>query len=401
VFARPADFVGRVNVPEQRLREEFEARRASLTTPERRTYVRISAPTQAQAEDAAARLSRGENPDAIAAALGLQVTRGANQARNEVPDRRVAEAVFSQARGAVRAIQGQLTPWAVVRVDAVAAASEPSYEAQREELRLAIATEEAGELLNTAIGAFEDARGAGASVTDAARQANLPVATIAAVEAGGRDSSGAPVEALAGHEDLLRLAFETPEGEASEFTPAGDADVVVAVDRIIPATVRPLSEVRQQLSQLWVARERVRRLRELGAELIEAVRGGQSFAAAARANGFVMRVSSQAVNRQAATQIPARGLPAQIFAGAEGAVVADMRADGLAVVVAQVEQINRADPANAPQVVEAARAQLEQGIAQSLGQAAQDEIVARANPRRNERMLERLYPSDSADQENQ
>jgi hypothetical protein len=165
--------------------------------------------------------------------------------------------------------------------------------------------------------------------------------------------------------------------------------------------VRPLSDVRQQLSQLWVARERVRRLRELGAELIEAVRGGQSFAAAARAKGFVMRVTSQAVNRQAASQIPARGLPAQIFAGAEGAVVADMRADGLAVVVAQVEQINRADPANAPQVVEAARAQLEQGIAQSLGQAAQDEIVARANPRRNERMLERLYPSDSADQENQ
>lgn len=397
VFARPADFVGRVSVPEARLREEFEARRASLTTPERRSYVRISAQTQAQANDAAARLSRGESPDAVATALGLQMTRGADQPRNEVPDRRVAEAVFTQARGAVHAVQGQLTPWVAVRVDAITPGSEPSFEAQREELRLAIATEEAGGLLNTAIGAFDDARGAGASVTEAARQAGLSTSTIAEVEEGGRDRSGAPVAALEGHEDLLSIAFDTPEGEASDFIPAGDADVVVAVDRVVPASVRPLAEVREQLSQVWVAQERARRLRELGAEVIEAVRGGQSFAAAARAKGFTMGERSQTLNRQAASQIPSRGLPTQIFAAAEGAVVADMHVTGAAVLVAHVGQIDRADPASAPQVVEAARAQLEQSVTESLGVAARDEIVARARPRRNEPLLERTYPSSSAD----
>ncbi|MGH6949910.1 MAG: SurA N-terminal domain-containing protein [Vitreimonas sp.] len=397
VFARPADFVGRVNVPEAQLREAFEARRASLTTPERRSYVRISAQSQAQANDAAARLTRGEAPEAVATALSLQLTRGADQARTEVPDRRVAEAVFTQARGAVRAVQGQLTPWVVVRVDSITPGSEPSFEAQREELRLAIATEEAGGLLNTAIGAFDDARGAGASVADAARQAGLPTVTVAEVEEGGRDRSGAPVAALADHEDLLRIAFDTPEGEASDFLPAGDADVVVAVDRVTAASVRPLAEVREQLSQLWVARERVRRMRELGAEVIEAVRGGQSFAAAARAHGFTLGNRSQTLNRQAASQIPSRGLPTQIFAAAQGDVVADMHASGGALLVAHVEQINRADPASAPQVVEAARAQLEQSVTESLGAAARDEIVARANPRRNNELLERSYPSSTAD----
>lgn len=282
-------------------------------------------------------------------------------------------------------------------MDAITPGSEPSFEAQREELRLAIATEEAGGLLNTAIGAFDDARGAGASVTEAARQAGLSTSTIAEVEEGGRDRSGAPVAALEGHEDLLSIAFDTPEGEASDFIPAGDADVVVAVDRVVPASVRPLAEVREQLSQVWVAQERARRLRELGAEVIEAVRGGQSFAAAARAKGFTMGERSQTLNRQAASQIPSRGLPTQIFAAAEGAVVADMHVTGAAVLVAHVGQIDRADPASAPQVVEAARAQLEQSVTESLGVAARDEIVARARPRRNEPLLERTYPSSSAD----
>jgi peptidyl-prolyl cis-trans isomerase D len=391
VYARPQDFIARVNVPEQRLREEFEARRASLTTPERRTYVRISAQTQQQANDAAARLGRGESPDAVAAALGLPATRGADQARTEVPDARVADAVFTQERGVVRAVQGQLTPWAVVRVDAITPGQEPSFESQRAELRNAIAAEEASDLLNAAISNFEDARAAGGGIADAARRAGLPVVTIPAVEAGGRDQSGAPVAALADQEALLELAFETSESEASDFTPVGDADVVVAVDRIIPATVRPLAEVREELAQEWVRRERIRRLRELGAEFIAAVNGGQSFEAAARAKGFVMRADSQAIDRRSAAQIPSRGLAPQIFGVAQGAVVTDMRMDGATVWVAQVEQINRANPAEAPQIVEAARAQIEQGLTQSLGEAVQDEIVARAHPRRNERLLQAQF----------
>lgn len=401
VYARPEDFIARINVPEARLQEEFEARRASLTQPERRSYVRISAQTQQQANDAVARLTRGESPDAVASALGLQITRGANQARTEVPDARVAAAVFEQPRGQARAIQGQLTPWAVVRVEEITPASEPTFASMRAELHNAIASEEAADLLNTAIGAFDDARAAGASVTDAARQANLPVVTIPAVSADGRAQTGEPVAALEGQEALLQIAFETPESEASDFLPVGDADVVVAVDRIIPASVRPLAEVREDLSRFWIIRERARRLRELGAEFIAAVEGGQDFRAVARARGFTIRVNSQRINREAAAEIPARGLPAQIFAAAQNDVVSDMRADGGAILVARVEEIRREDPASAPQVVEAARGQLEQALVASLGQAAQDEVVANARPRRNDRLLQQLYPSTSADAEGQ
>jgi len=399
VYARPQDFIARVNVPEQRLREEFETRRASLMRPERRSYIRLTAQSEAQANDAAARLNRGESPDAVATALGLQITRGADQPRTDVPDARVADAVFTQARGQARAVRGQLTPWAVVRVENITAPVEPTFAELRTTIHDAIAGDEAADMLNTAIGVFEDARAGGATFAEAARQSGLPIVTIPATTAEAQDQSGAVIEALAGHEAVLTTAFDTPEGEATDFMPVDDADVMVSVERVIPATVRPLAEVRPQLVQMFTARELGRRLRERGAQVVAAVRGGQSFAAAARANGFTVRVTSQAVDRQAAAaQIPSRGLPTQIFSAQQGDVVTDMRADQPGVLVAQVERINRADPASAPQVVEAARSEIQGSIGSSFAEALQNEIVDRARVRRNESLLQRMFPATTDDQ---
>jgi peptidyl-prolyl cis-trans isomerase D len=402
VVADPADFIARVDVPEARLREEFEARRASLTQPERRTYVRLSAQNQQQANDAAARLGRGENPEAVAQALGLQLTRAENQTRNEVPDRGVANAVFMMQRGQARAVQGTLSPWFVVRLESVTPAVEPSFEAMRADLRQAIAMDESRTMLSDAVSAFEDARSGGASITDAARQHGLQVINIPAVNEQGGAPNGQPIEALASQQELLRTAFQTPEGEASDFIPAGDADVIVAVDRITPSTVRPLAQVREQLAQAWIARERVRRMRELARDVEEAVRGGQTFANAARAHRFNVVVPSRPIDRRLATEIPSRGLGPQIFAAAQGDVVSDMRADGGAVLVAQVEAINRQDPAEQPQVVEGIRGQMQRSLLESVDLAVRGEIVASTRVRRNEALLNQLFPRENAeDQEGQ
>jgi peptidyl-prolyl cis-trans isomerase D len=400
VYARPSDFVARVIVPEARLREEFDARAAALTQPERRSYVRIVARNEAQANEIAARLNRGESADAVAAALSLQATRGENQAQREVPDSAVAEAIFAApVRGQARVARGDLSPWVVVKVEGSTPEVRPDFAAYREELRNAIATDEAADLLNAAVSAFEDTRAGGASIADAARRHGLPVVVIQAVELGGRDQQGRVLEALAGHEDVLELVFETPEGEATDFIPVGDTDVMASVDRIIPPSVRPLDEVRQELTQAWISRERARKLRELGEQIVEAVRGGQSLAQAARAHRASVVVASRQMDRAAASQIPARGLAGQIFAAAEGAVVSDTAANGNAVFVAVIERINRAEPADAPQAVEANRAQLQTNIGQSVGEALQAEIVDRARPRRNETLISRTYRSSSENAE--
>jgi peptidyl-prolyl cis-trans isomerase D len=398
VYADPADFIARVDVPETRLREEFDARRAALTRPERRTYVRLAAQNEQQANDAAARLTRGDNPQAVAQALGLQLTRGEDQTRADVPDRSVGEAVFALRAGQARAVRGQLTPWVVVRLDSITPAVEPSFDSLRAELRQAIAADEATDLLNSAVTAFEDARSGGASIAEAARQNGLRLVSVPAVEAQGRAPNGAPVEAVAEQAELLRTAFQTPEGEASDFLPVGGADVIVSVDGVTPPTVRPLAEVRDTLSQLWRAEERVRRLRERADQLVAAVRGGQSFAAATRAHGFrIIPPASQAIDRRQASQALPADLAGQIFAAAEGGVSSVIAPDGGAVLVAQVERINRLDPAEQPQAVEQIRGQLQQGLAESFVQAVQGEVLAQARVRRNEELLDQLFRAGNAE----
>lgn len=409
VYARTADFVGRVDVPEARIREEFDARAPSLTQPERRTYVRIAATNQAQANDAAARINRGESAAAVAQALSLQVTRGENQARSEVPDTAAAAAIFgAQVRGPAVVSRGSLSPFIVVKVESSTPAVTPNFADHRDELRTAIATDEATDLLNAAVTTFEDARAGGASLQDAARQAGLTAVSIPAVEAGGRDQQGRPVEALTGHEEVLSTAFQTAEGEATDFTPAGDADVVAGVDRIIPESVRPLEEVRTQLIQAWTERERVTRLRELGEQIVAAVEGGQSLAAAAAANRARVVVPSRTIDRRSAFQSLPQGLAGQIFGAAEGAAVNNVQQAG--VLIAVVERINRPDPSADPQLIEATRTYAERpcmqqalqagappfcGLSSSIVEALQGEILSRGNPRRFEDRINSIYRGSS------
>jgi peptidyl-prolyl cis-trans isomerase D len=416
VYARPADFVTRVNVPEARIREEFDARAPSLTQPERRTYVRIAAPTEAQANEAAERVNRGESAAAVAQAMSLQVTRGENQAQAQVPDDAVGAAVFrAQVRGPAIVARGELSPFVVVRVESSTPAVAPSFAEAREEIRNAIAADEAHDLLSAAVSTFEEARASGTPLADAARQAGLPVVSIPAVEAGGRDQQGRPVEALTGHEELVATAFQTLEGEATDFIAVGEADVIAGVDRIIPASVRPLEAVRADLVQAWIGRERARRLRELGEQIVTAVNGGQTLAQAAGANRARVVVSSRSIDRRGAAQALPQGLAGQMFAVGEGTAFSQVSSNG--VLIAVVEHINRPDIAAAdPQILEATRLYAERpcmqqalqagappycGLSTSVMEALQGDIVHNSNPRRNERVIANTYRASNAEEDAQ
>ncbi len=399
-IARIEDFLPRVTVDPEQLATEVEARRDSVTAPERRTYVRLTAQNEAQANDIAQRLNRGETAQAVAAAVGVQSTRGENQTRAEVLDEAVAAAVFETAAGApARVVRGRLSPFVVVRVETVTTAPPVDLATLREQVRAAIAHEEAAELLNTAIGAFEDARSAGTSLADAARANGLSVLTAPPISAQGVDQQGRPVESLAVLAEPIRSAFELSEGEATDFLPFDGGDVMVSVDSIIPASVRPLEEVRDALIVGWTARERERRLQERGAAVVQAIREGASFQDAARANRLNIMVRSQQLNRQQATQIPARALGNSLFQARAGEAVTDLRADGGALLVGIVETINRTDPTEAPQMVEQVRAADTRVLTNTFADSVASEIVARMKPNRNQRLLDRSFPPSSANSE--
>jgi peptidyl-prolyl cis-trans isomerase D len=393
VLARIRDFMAQVDVPEERIREEFEARRSALARPETRTLAQLSAPDEASARQAADRLAAGESPEAIAAALGLQAVAYEGRQREAVADSAVAEAAFAMNIGdAPRVVRGRLSPWAVVELIGVTPSVEARYEDLHDSLRDEIAEIEASDMRDEAIATFEEARAGGTPIADAARAARLGVVQTPSVTAQGVTPDGRRVAEFEAAPELLRMAFETPEGEASDFMPAGDdVDVVVSVDRIIPVSVRPLEEVRDDLEEAWLMRERVRRLNEIRDEIVAAVEGGESFTAAARARRVPVVVTSQPIDRQRVQQLPARQLGMLIFDARVNEVVSDTRNDGGAVLMAQVERIERADPAENAEQMEQARLQLQQTLGESLVEALTYAAQVRVAPKRNNRLLERTF----------
>jgi peptidyl-prolyl cis-trans isomerase D len=400
VYARDTDFAARVTIPDAQVNTEFEQRRATLVQPEKRSSTRITATSEQQANAIAARLARGENADAVAHSLGLQAIHGADEARNAVSDANVAAAVFAMTPNSPpRVVRGTLAPFVVVQVTSVTAAVNPDAAALntlRTQIRQQMAMEQAGELKDAATNAFDEARGGGAATADAARRAGLQVVTIPAADAQGRDPAGQPIAPLAGdHNELLRTANQTAEGEASDFIPSGDGvDVVVAVDHIIPASIRPFAQVRDAVAQRWIAQEVGRRAQEFANTVVREIQGGRPLTAVAASHNMRMAGRSQPVNREFASQHLPQRLSAQIFAAPEGGVVSDIpvNANGQAgILVAVVEQIHRIDPRQMTPDIQQARTAAARGIARDLSGAIQSQVTANAHVERHEDVITRTF----------
>jgi peptidyl-prolyl cis-trans isomerase D len=261
--------------------------------------------------------------------------------------------------------------------------------------------------MNSALDEFEAARDSGASVAEAARSAGLEVTAVAGIDQANRNPEGALVGLPP---PLLRAAFAAEQGEVSDRIALGSTEAWVAVDRITPATLRPLDEVRADVVSGWTAQKRQQRLQALGQSVVQAIANGQTLPEAARANRMSVVASSQELQRSAFAAANPQGLAArippdlaqEIFAARQGGVVSAVNPEAEAVWVAIVEEIRRTDPASNPQAVQDIRARLEFDcrpgqnrpppcLRASLADAVEADMVGAANVRRNPDRLRAMF----------
>lgn len=363
----PQDFAAGVSVPDEKVRELFEFRKAELGTAATRSFVQLVAPDEAKAQDAARRLAAGEDPAAIARALGLQAPLTFQAVRaDQVPDKAVAEAVFAlDAAGSTPAIKGALA-WAAARVTAATAAETPSFDAAAPALRAEIAAEEAQGALLKATEAFEDATTDGATLEAAARQAGLRVITLAPVDAQGRRADGQPDSFLATAGDALNVAFDQAQSEIGEMVSLpGGGYAAVRVDAIQAAAPRPLAEVREPLIAQWRLEELERRLRARAAALAGEARKG-TLEAVARTVGRPAVKRPRPILRGETDNLIGPELGQAIFTAKAGDVVFGPASQPGVIVLARVDTVERDADNAVPTRVEASRQANTQSLAQDL-----------------------------------
>ncbi len=339
----PASVTDKVEVTEDDLQEAYRTQRATFETPEQREIEQITFPDQAAADAAAARLKSGTAFTTVAQERGLSaddIKIGNQTAANM--DARLARVAFSTPEGAASVpVQGPFG-WVILRVAKVTPATTKTFEEMREPLRATLTRARAVGHMQELSSMFEDERAGGGTLADAAKKLGLQVKTVASVDQMGMTPQGAKAESPASS-DFLEHVFIMEDGDESDpFQTMDQNYYVVKLNEVTPAALKPLGEVRDAVTQGYIAQARAEALRKRADELATQAKTS-GLAQATSALGRTP-VRTMPLKRDANSDVLSPIVLQQIFAVPVGDAVAGPGVQPLTYIVARVADAQHAAP---------------------------------------------------------
>lgn len=359
-----------ISVPDDKLREEYEARIAEFETPETREVEQFIVGDKDAAERAAALLKQDKDfaqvskETAKIAPISLGAVSRSTLA-SQAPE--LAEAVFGLSQPGVAGPVETPFGWHLLRVTKIVPGRRLPFEQVRADLAKAIAHEQAVDQLYQILGKFEDDLAGGAALDETAKKYGLKPIKVAAVDAAGHDAKGQPVPDLPKSPEFLRTVFTTEVGRDSRLVELGnDGYFVVHVDGSTPPAVRPLDQVRAQVVEAWKNEKRDEAAKARAQQIMERARAGADLAGVISGEKGLRVLLPAPFTREAAD--PAHGLTPQIaallFEAKPGEVVMGATPEGYAV--AKLRDVRPGDPATDPKGYEQARINARNAVASDL-----------------------------------
>ncbi|CCQ73955.1 SurA N-terminal domain-containing protein [Magnetospira sp. QH-2] len=313
VSLKAEDLAGNVAVSEDRVVELFQERSGTYNIPERRKLSQAVLPDEAAAKALVESANAGGE---LTGAVDLGV-----MDKSGLPLPELADVAFSLSKGQVGGPVKSPFGWHVFKVEDIEAARTKTLDEAREELTRDIALELAVDDLYKLSNDLEDTLGGGATLEEAARDLSISIATVAAVDAQGRDTEGGSVEGLAADPDFLRVAFATEPGQESALTEFGsDGYFIVRIDSVTPPTLRPLDSVRNDVIKAWTAERKSTAALDRAKSLAKQMESGLSLDDAAKAVDTTP-ITTPALTRDGTGAALPRPLVDALFNAEKGAVV--------------------------------------------------------------------------------
>ncbi|MCD6075754.1 MAG: hypothetical protein K0Q70_2637 [Rhodospirillales bacterium] len=316
VRMRPEDIVDEIDVSDAEIQRFYEDHLVEFSSPERRTVSQILFPDEAAARAAYERISKGEDYAKIEKEFGGGTL--GNLSKGEMPIPELGDAAFAALPDKVTEPVASPLGWHLVRATSVIAASKKELKDVQGDIRHRIALDKAADSIFSLAGKFEDELGGGASAEEAAKRLKLNVTKIESIDREGRDPAGNRYNDMT--PEIIRAAFDAPAGGDS---PLGDlregGHYIVHVDKIIPATVRPLDEVKERVRGDWLAAQRSERAEAIVKEMVAEIKAGKLLADVAGPRGAnIMSTKPFSRTRQGLDlQVPS-SLVAALFKAAPG-----------------------------------------------------------------------------------
>ena len=370
-----------VTVDPAAVQKEFDFRKDSLSTPERRTLVEIPLRVPGEAAAAAARMAKGEEPATVAKAFGVDPIVYSNAPRASVADRKIAAAAFAMTAGQTAGpVQGDLG-LAAIKVISVSPGSTATLADARQKIEADLRQKAARDQAYKDSQTFDESRQSGAGVVQAAQRMGAALVSIGPFDAGGLGADRKPVAALS--DKMVKAAFAQAPNEDSDLQDAGQGEYfALHVDRVIPPALPALSEVRQPLAQAYMSETFMSGVRAKIDALVARVKKGETLESVAGSAG--LRVThQQGLQRLHAAQLQSMGKEflGAVFSVKPGEPFAAGAPGG--VYVAKLDAVRPGDAVMTAKATEAVRARASQiyvrDIFAATRLAARDQVKVSVN----------------------
>lgn len=305
----PESLVGQIAVSDDEIAQTYEAEKAKYLLPETRDIDTVSYPDQAAAKAAFDLLKQGRTLADVAQTGGKTVEPHPGltlEAMTQTMGEEAAKTMFAAKQGVATDPIETPNGWVIAQTTKVAAARQQPLEEVKATIKHDLALLQAQDQMLEIGDQFEDQRGGGLSLEEAAEAVNLPVTKVPATDSAGRDEAGAVIPGVAETQDLLRIIQSTEEGRETRLEDGGNGVYfALRVDKITPAATRPLEKVRDKVIADWQASKRREAAAAKAQELAQRIQGGETLDKVAAEIGNTVQTSDPFTRR---TSDPTAGL---------------------------------------------------------------------------------------------
>lgn len=323
-----------IAVKEDEIKRIYDSRRRRYETPEKRVLEQIRFKSEAAARAGKAKLDAGTPFEEVAKAEGFK-PEDIKLGEVSKTDTTIPAVAFTLPLNQVSEPVKGAFGWVVLRALSVTPGSVKTLEEVREEIVREIVEREARDKLFEVTQDFENDRGQGMSLEDAAKKHNLPIVT-ATVDQRGNDAEGKPAEGLSAA--LLQAAFDAERGYESDLTESEDGYFEFRLDDVKPAAKKPFEAIRAQVLEDWRAAELETRLKKLADELVKKGNTGTAMSSIASSLG-VAALKSEPLSRYGDNSVFATATVSAAHEAKVGAFFSGPVTGGKSLVVARLAEV--------------------------------------------------------------
>jgi len=392
---KATDLAKDIEIIEAEIKEEYEARLDEFSFPEKRRLEQAVYPDEATAKAAHARLAGGADFAVVAReTLGRKPEELAlgELTREDLPEE-ISAPAFALASGSISQPIQSAFGWHIMRVLGVAPARRLGYDEARAQLTDEMKLRRAGDNAASLANRIEDMLAGGNKLDEIARRLGLRLEAVAAVDVDGRDPNGREIAIVTGEKPLIEAIFSTPEGAETRLVETVDGGFVVGrIDKIVPATLRPLAAIRNDVLDAWRADQRRIGAEKQANDAKAAIEGGQAPVDVAKRMGRDFKTTA-ALRRGGPTgdTMISSALAGRVFGLSIGGVAIDATATQDGAVVARLKEIVPADPAGDAAGVERLSRALAEAINADVLNQYQQALRMEIGVQVNAQVFERMF----------